>query len=142
MRVALDTNVVLDVLLDQQPYAGPAGQLFVLADTGRIQGIIGATTVMTIFYIAAKSFGARRARALIHDLLALFDVATVDHDVLARALLSDMNDFEDAVLHEAVLGAGAQVIASRDRHGFTKAAIPALSPEEMLAVIANLRSDS
>lgn len=142
MIVAFDTNVVLDVLLDRQPHTKAASQLFVLADTGHIQGILTATAITTVFYIAAKSFGAKRAHALIHDLLVLFDIATVDRDVLARALLSDMSDFEDAVLHEACLGAGAQVIVSRDQRGFAKAVIPVLTPLEMLAVIAGGQSGS
>jgi hypothetical protein len=55
-------------------------------DNGRIKGSICATTVTTIYTIAAKDFGRSRAREQVHGLLGLFEVASVDRDVLDAAL--------------------------------------------------------
>ena len=43
LRVLLDTNVVLDVLLERQPHAGPAAQVLSLVDAGRLEGAVTAT---------------------------------------------------------------------------------------------------
>ena len=61
MKVLFDTNVVLDVLLDREPFASVAAQLLSLADKGRIQGVLCATTVTTIHYLATKAVGRRQA---------------------------------------------------------------------------------
>lgn len=55
MRVLFDTNVVLDVLLDREPHAGVAARLFALVDRERLDGVVCATTVTTIHYLAAKA---------------------------------------------------------------------------------------
>jgi predicted nucleic acid-binding protein len=136
MRVVFDTNVVLDVLLEREPHIEAASKLFALVDNDRVEGSICATTATTIYYIAAKSFGRKRAHSQVHELLTMFEVAPVDRDVLDRALDVDFDDYEDAVVHEAALLAGATAIVTRDRHGFANATVPALDPEELLAAFA------
>ncbi|NTW28999.1 MAG: PIN domain-containing protein [Coriobacteriia bacterium] len=136
MNILFDTNVILDVLLEREPYVDAAAKLFALVDNGRIKGFICATTVTTVYYIAAKDFGRRRARDQVHGLLGLFEVAPVDRDVLDGALDIDFPDYEDAVLHEAARVAGAVAIVTRDRRDFAHSAIPALDPQELLAAIA------
>ena len=136
MRVLFDTNVVLDVLLDRKPHIDAAAKLFSLVDNGVLEGSVCATTVTTIYYIAAKSFGRRRAHAQVHELLALFAVAPADRDVLDRALDLDFTDFEDAVLHEAARNAGAAAIVTRDGVDFANATVPVFDPQELLAAVA------
>jgi predicted nucleic acid-binding protein len=136
VNVFFDTNVILDVLLERDPYVHAAAKLFALVDNGRIRGTICATTVTTVYYIAAKDFGRSRACEQVHGLLGLFEVAPVDRDVLDAALDIDFSDYEDAVLHEAALAVGATAIVTRDRRDFAKSAIPALDPQELLAAIA------
>ena len=136
MNILFDTNVIMDVLLEREPFLDSAVKLFALVDNGRIKGSICATTVTTVFYIAAKDFGRRRARDQVHGLLGLFEVAPVDRDVLDGALDLDFSDYEDAVLHEAARAVGATAIVTRDRRDFANSAIPALDPQELLAAVA------
>lgn len=63
MKFLIDTNVVLDLLLDRMPFADDAAQLFDQAERGNISAVLCGTTVTTIFYIAAKTIGARTGRA-------------------------------------------------------------------------------
>ncbi|MGO8684588.1 MAG: PIN domain-containing protein [Thermoleophilia bacterium] len=136
MKVLFDTNVVLDVLLERQPHVEAAARLFALLDSRRLEGSICATTVATVFYIASRSFGAKRAQALVRDLLALFDVAGVDRDVLTRALDLGFADFKDAVLHEAARAGGMAAIVTRDGKDFAHASLAVFDPYELLAAIA------
>lgn len=136
MKVLFDTNVVLDVLLDREPHVDVAAKLLALVDNARLEGSICATTVTTIYYIAAKSFGRRRAHSQVHGLLALFEIAPVDRAVLDRALDLDFTDFEDAVLHEAARTTGAAAIVTRDGVDFANATLPIFDPRELLAAVA------
>ena len=132
MKVLFDTNVVLDVLLAREPFASVAAQLLSLADKGRIQGVLCATTVTTIHYLATKAVGRRQAQKHIRELLAIFEVAPVDRFVLGQALDTRLPDYEDAVLHEAARAAGAVGIVTRNAKDFSGATVPVLSPEELL----------
>lgn len=133
MTVLIDTNVVLDVLLDRQPFAVASARVFDLADEGRVQALLGATTVTTVFYLAAKARGVPTARELTRDLLSLFGVAAVDEAVLRSALGVPSPDYEDAVLHEAGVRAGAHAVVTRDAAGLSDLTLPAFSPDELLA---------
>lgn len=135
MKVIFDTNVVLDVLLDREPHAEAATQLLSLVDTGRIDGVLCATTVTTIHYLAARAAGEGSAKRYVGELLALFDVACVDRPVLRSSLGLDFTDFGDAVLHEAAVAAGATAIVTRNGKDFDAATLPVFDPPELLAAV-------
>ena len=137
MKVLFDTNILLDVLLEREPYIGVASKLFSLVDNGRIQGSICATAVTTTYYMTAKGLGAKRAHHQIRTLLGMFEVAPVDGGVLQRALDGSFKDFEDAVVHEAAYAVGAAAIVTRDSSDFDKATIPVFEPHELLAAVAS-----
>ena len=135
MRILFDTNVVLDVLLDRKPHAEPASALLAHVERRRIEGLLAATTVTTLHYLAAKAVGASRAKKHLQSLLSLFEVAPVDGKVLAAALSLGFPDFEDGVLHEAARRAGAGGIVTRDPRGFVRASLPVHAPRELLKMI-------
>jgi len=135
MKVLVDTNVVLDVLLDRSPHAKSAAALFALIEQHAIEGLIGATTVTTVFYLCEKQVGTESARKHIRTLLFLFDVAAVRRSTLIEALESGFSDYEDAVLHQAGLAAQVDGIVTRDQIGFRDATIPVYSPRELLAAL-------
>ncbi|MBW6469100.1 MAG: PIN domain-containing protein [Anaerosomatales bacterium] len=136
MRVLFDTNVVLDVLLDREPHAEIAAQLLSLVDSGRLDGVLCATTVTTIHYLASKATTPGEAARQVRELLAMFAVAPVDEGVLASALDLGLADYEDAVLHEAAAADGASAIVTRNGRDFMKATLPVFDPGELLAAVA------
>ncbi len=134
MKVVFDTNIVLDVLLDREPFATPAALLFSKVERGELFGCLCATTITTIHYLVCKALGIRQARKHVGSLLSLFEIAPVNRAVLEGALQSDFKDFEDAVIHEASIHAGAQGLVTRDSKGFRRATIPVCSPDELLSM--------
>lgn len=71
MRVLLDTNIVLDYLLEREPFVGDADALIQTIRTGQIQGYVTATTLTNIFYIARKAKGVEMARQNVSDIRAI-----------------------------------------------------------------------
>ncbi len=135
MKVLFDTNVVLDHLLEREPHADTAEQLLNLVDTGELEGLICSTTATTIHYLASRDVGTSAAVEYLRELLAIFDVACVDREVLRGALDLGISDFEDAVLHEAGRRAGAAAIVTRDGKGFSRSTVPVFDPAELLAAV-------
>ena len=118
MRAIVDTNVVLDVLLEREPFVKPAVEVFRLAEESRIVAFICATTITTIDYLLVKSLQKPKAREALHRLISLFEIATVNRPVIERALVSKILDFEDAVLNEAAQMAGADFVITRNTKDF------------------------
>ena len=135
MRVLFDTNVILDVLLDREPFSSTAAKLFSKVETGEITGYVCATTITTLHYISSKVIGADSAIEEINKLLMLFEVAPVNRAVLDAALTSGFKDFEDAVVHESGVYKETQGIVTRDFDGFKKSKINIYSPEELLLML-------
>ena len=131
MRILFDNNVVLDNLLDRQPFESVASELMEHVAQGRLDGVLCATTLTTIYYIASKSRNESYARSRSYELVRLFDIAPVDKRVLSDAFRIEFTDYEDAVLHESAVHAAVDGIVTRDRRGFQNASLQIYAPDEL-----------
>ena len=95
MRVLLDTNVVLDVLLKRAPWVVEASAIWRANDDGRIVGYLMASALTDIFYIARRLAGKEAARAAVQTCLDAFEFCPVDRNTLEQAHLLSGTDFED-----------------------------------------------
>jgi predicted nucleic acid-binding protein len=137
LKILLDTNIVLDLLMDRMPFSDAAAELFSKVEDGTIIGYLCGTTITTVYYLATKTVGAARAQEEIYKLLTLFEVAPVNRHVLESALSAGFDDFEDAVIHEAACHVGAEAIVTRNQKDFKKSRISVYSSEEMSKILAS-----
>ncbi len=139
MKTFFDTNVILDVLLDREPFSNEASLLLSKVELSEITGFICATTVTTIYYITNKALGPQAASHHIQSLLSLFVIAPVNRFVLENAIASKFKDFEDAVLHAAACHAGAKYIVTRNIIDFKYSNLPVFAPREFISALASLK---
>jgi len=135
VKVLFDTNVLIDFLLDREPWADDAARVLSYVERGSVQGFTCATSVATVFYLARKAGGVAQARKHVRALLSLLQVAPVQGSTLNAALASNVADFEDAVVAEAASQTGADVVVTRDPMGFKGSPLPAHSPGDFLALL-------
>jgi len=135
LKILLDTNIVLDVLMDRMPFSDTAVELFSKVEAGAIIGYLCGTTITTVYYLASKILGAARAQEEIKKLLSLFEVAPVNRLVLESALVVDFHDFEDAVIHEAACHVGADAIITRNLKDFKKSRISVYTSDELVRIL-------
>ncbi len=136
MIALVDTNVVLDVMLGREPHLNDSAAVLAAIETSKCAGLLSATTVTTIHYIAERHIGHEDALMQISQLFSIFGVAPVNQAVLGSAIGLGMPDFEDAVLHEAAVQAGAECIVTRNVDDFALAKIPVYTPTQFLAALA------
>ena len=133
-RFLLDTNVLLDVVLERVPFAVPARELWAAAERQETEILVPAHGVTTVFYMA-RMRGAAFARRAVADLLLVPKVATVDEAVLRRALTLEWPDFEDAVCAAAAEAARCDVLVTRDPKGYPRSPVLVLDPDSALSLI-------
>jgi predicted nucleic acid-binding protein len=138
MKVAFDTNVLLDVLCDREPFAEPASRILTLVEQGILSGCVCATSITTIFYLTRKANGIAAARKQIKLLLSLLEVMPVNRQVLETATASGITDFEDAVIAEAAYQSGADMLVTRNAKDFKKSRVSVYSPQALLTAIETL----
>jgi predicted nucleic acid-binding protein len=128
-RILFDTNVVLDVLLDRQPYVEASAAAWAAVETGIVEGLLAAHAVTTVHFLVRKEKGNIKAKRIISAILSVFGVATVDSVVIQEALQLPFSDFEDAVTAAAARVAGCECIVTRDPKGFRGSPVRSLTPE-------------
>ena len=136
-RVLLDTNVVLDFLLDRAPFADAAAALWQANDEGRIEAYVSVITPVNVFYIARKLKGAATARQLVGSLLATCRVCGPDRDLLLLALALPMKDFEDAVQVVSAQAESIDALVTRDPTDYKGVDFPVISVAGLLAQLAS-----
>ena len=135
MKVLVDTNVVLDVLLARQPFVKHSSEVFALVETSTIEGYLCATTVTTIEYLLSQALSDKNTAASITRLLDIFEVAPVNRAILEQALRSEIEDFEDAVIEQSAKLVDVKFVVTRNLKDFQRSEVTALDPEELLSQI-------
>jgi predicted nucleic acid-binding protein len=134
-KALIDINILLDVLQQREPFYETSARLLASAETGRIQGLIAAHSVTTLFYLIAKDQSPEYARATITSLLQFLSVAMVDQSTIEQALNLAYRDFEDAVQMMAAVQSKTDFLITRNPKDYQPALIPVLQPVEFLATL-------
>lgn len=135
MKLLLDINVLLDVVLAREPWAEAAAHLLSAVEAGRASGVVAGHTLTTIHYIVGQKEGRAKATQAVSDLLRILDVVPIERTDFHQAMVLDMNDFEDAVQAAAALKVDAGYIVTRNERDFRSSPVPAMQPSAVLALL-------
>lgn len=128
MRVLLDTNVVLDWLLDRKPWSDEAQPLWDARDADQVAGYLTASALTDVFYIARRQIGITGALGAVDRCLVAFEILAVDKALLLQARALPGNDFEDNVQIVCAQVSGLDLIVTRNTPDFVQASVPAIEP--------------
>jgi len=139
MIVLIDTNVALDVILKREPFFESAQLVMLASERNYIRGFITASAITDIFYVTNKYLKDKAAaRNLLKEhLMGSVNVATVDGNVIYRALDMEWDDFEDCVQYVVGESISADYIVTRNPKDFSEGEIKVASPEELINSGAN-----
>ncbi|MDB2384410.1 PIN domain-containing protein [Endozoicomonas sp.] len=132
MKVLLDINVVMDVLLDRPHLSTASAAVMARVEVKKMAGVLCATSITTIHYLASKAQGKAVARQTLQLLLQQYEIAPVNQDILMQAHTSGFRDYEDGVQYAAACSVGSQVIITRNTKDFTLSDLPVVTPEEFI----------
>lgn len=131
-KVFLDTNVVIDLLGERDPFYNAAAKIATLADLGKIQIYVSALTYSTAFYILNRY----ESKEVVKEKIRRFKVIaeTSDHTdmIVDKGLASGFMDFEDSLQYYCAEKMGCKIIITRNGKDFKESAIPVLTPDEYL----------
>ncbi len=127
MKVLIDTNIVLDLILNREPFVESVLILFELVETTKIQGFIAATTITNIFYIVRKAQGRQQAIEELARFSTGLVICSVDSLVVRRALEGNLKDFEDGVQLACAEINQLNAIVTRDISDFSGVELSILS---------------
>lgn len=130
-KVFVDTNVLLDILLERTPWANDAAVLFSMADRKEIELLCCSLSFSTAIYLMQRfKYTRKEIVSKLSIIKSICTVTTVNEAVIDRMLQSDFNDLEDAIQYYSALAFGAEVIVTRNIKDFTASKIPVVSPHD------------
>ncbi len=129
-RVLFDSDVLLDVLAQRQPFFLASVKALNMVTRSQVIGYVSGHAVTNIFYILRRQVGSKAALELLSRLLQRLQIASVTDEVIRTALRSSITDFEDAVTSEAANAADVEVIVTRNVANFVDSSVPAVLSEE------------
>ena len=135
MNVLIDTDILIDVALDREPFSNHSAVVIDKAQTRIYRAFCAWHSISNFYYIISPQAGKTTALAFIRDLLTFVNIApTITKDV-KFALNLQMSDFEDALQVAAAKACNADFIITRNLKHYAKSPIPAKLPQTFINLL-------
>lgn len=134
----MDTNIIIDALTGREPFREPAEQIFMLAANQIEDMYITASSATDIYYLIRKHLHSTdKAKDVMERLYELFHILDVGADDCQEALLSEVKDYEDAVISCCAVRNKMDHIVTRNIKDFEQSNIRAVLPDDLMKIVMN-----
>lgn len=133
MKILVDTNIIIDALTSREPFREDAEQIFLLAANQIEDMYITASSATDVYYLVRKYLhSTEQAKSVMAKLYELFHILDVTSADCQEALLSEVNDYEDAVISCCAFRNHMDYIVTRNIKDYERARTNVLSPGEFI----------
>ncbi|MCR5767280.1 MAG: PIN domain-containing protein [Lachnospiraceae bacterium] len=133
MKLMIDTNIILDVLLERIPFYAKSKQILTMCENKKNHGFISASAATDIFYLIRKGLqNTDDAYDALGHILNIVKVLTVTNEDVNTAFLQRAKDFEDCLLAVCAKSNKCDGIVTRNQKDFTSFGIDVYSPDEII----------
>jgi predicted nucleic acid-binding protein len=134
-KVFVDTDIILDLLSQREPFYIYAANLFSQADKNRIKIYMSASSFAALYYLIAKSTSNNEARKIIGKFKVLVHVLPVNDKIIELALNSAFRDFEDAIQYYTAVENDINILLTRNLRDYKHAEIPVMSAQDFIRTL-------
>ena len=133
MDLLIDSNVILDYILEREPFFNMAEKVLNLSDNhNNITLNVSASAVTDINYIAYRNLKNQDlVYNLVKKVLSMVKIAAVSEKEIIDAINLNWKDFEDAVQYSVAASNDFDGIVTRNMQGFDNDAVKIFTPEEI-----------
>lgn len=135
-KIFVDTNVIVDLIANRQPFSKFAIELFSLAEEGKVKLFTSSHSIATTHYLLKKYIDEKELREILHNLLDFLQIIPIDINTIKKSLKSKHKDFEDALqIITAYSIDKIDCIVTRNIKDFKNSEIPVLTPDELSGIL-------
>jgi predicted nucleic acid-binding protein len=129
----IDTDIIIDFLIDRKPYSREAAIIFTLIDQKRLKGYVSSLTFSNLFYVLRKIESQKKVISKLDSLSKLLTVLKVDDQNIRDAIDSGFTDFEDSIQYFCALDCKRiEVIITRNTKDYKRSSLPVMTPGDFL----------
>lgn len=139
MKVLIDNNVMLDVMLKREPFYEDSKKLVMCAVMKQCEGFITANMMTDMHYILSRLLPKDReesAKFLLKQWLKFVTILPVLEVDCMEALDHNSNDLEDSLILAVMKREGLTVIATRNPKDFKEKKFKVYQPKELADLIS------
>ena len=138
MKLMIDTNILLDVMIHREPFFDDSKAVLKLCEDHEVTGFVSASAVTDIFYITRKALGnLEDTYRVISNILNIVKILTVTNEDVVSAFQVKAKDFEDCLMATCAKSNKCDGIVTRNKKDFLGFGITLYSPEEILLLFEN-----
>lgn len=132
MKILVDTNILLDVLNNREPYFEDSLNVFKMCELKQLEGYVSALSIPNIVYILRKNLKKDDVKQIIQTLSMIFNICDLKASDLINASNLNFDDYEDAIQSICAENIKADYIATRNKKDFIQSEIKAITPAELM----------
>lgn len=136
-KVFLDTNIILDVMAQREPFNTAANAVLKLGIEGKILLCATPLTFANCVYILKRSYKHPKPVSVVKAYKQYIVALPMTDEQCDKALNSNQPDFEDMLQYESALEANCDYLVTRNQKHFPKDAMPIITAEDLLNVLEN-----
>jgi predicted nucleic acid-binding protein len=132
IKVFVDSDIILDLLAQREPYYQHAAKLFTLIDPQKVKGFTSPLVFANLHYLLRIKNSNNAALKSLRKLKIMLNIIPIDEKVIEQSLNSEFTDFEDAIQYFTALNFGIDYIITRNLTDYKKSAIPVSTAEAFI----------
>jgi predicted nucleic acid-binding protein len=131
-KVFVDTDIILDLLANRDPFYKHAAILFSEADKSNIELYVSSLSFSNLNYLLSKQYSPDQSRKKLLKFKTLVTVLAVTDKIVELALSSDFKDFEDGLQYFTATENGVKRLLTRNLKDYKAAEIIVMTAEQFL----------
>lgn len=134
----IDTDVIIDFLIDRKPYSREAAIIFTLIDRKKLKGYASSLTFSNLYYVLHKIEPHKKVISKLDSISNLLTILKVDEQMIRDAIDSGFSDFEDSIQYFCALDCKKiKVIITRNTRDYKNSDLTVMSPGDFLKTDSN-----
>lgn len=131
-KLFLDTNVVLDLLGEREPFYESAAKIASIADKGKVRLMVSALTYSTTYYILSRFEDKEVVKEKLRKFKVIVETSDLTDKIIDKGLSSKFPGFEDALQYQCAIKLDCNILITRNGKDFKESEIPVMTPDEYL----------
>ena len=136
--IFIDTDVIIDFLIDRKPHSREAAIIFTLIEQKKLKGFVSSLTFSNLYYVLRKIESHNKVIAKLDSISRLLTILKVDQQTIKYAIASGFSDFEDSIQYNCALDyKKIDVLITRNIKDYKGSEIPVMTPADYLKMVSS-----
>lgn len=142
-KVFVNTDVILDLLMERDPFQKAAVKIFKQIELKNIEGYTSPLVIANLHYLLSKMYNKKKSIELLSELLKIIAITKIDGETIKNAFNEQkLKDLEDLIQYNSAIEDGMEFIVTRNIKDFPKTdELIIIKPEELVKIIETASKD-